>query len=209
MPTASLSVYFYFLFFLSKQKQKQKRQLHIHVITCHYFRHTRPTLKCQLLCIYTLNDPRKCISHNAAGTYAARAGPCEVGHTVSDITQGLIAFSHPFVSAAGKAGFAAACSVWLNNVLLLASYQSPSQASWTEAGGFTASVWPTAEVQQRTKLYGTKEEELEKTAIFILQSSYTPDSTAPRRRNWRRRPYSSCRLDSRCNGDREDEELFQ
>ena len=104
-----------------------------------------------------------------------------MGHTVSDITQGLIAFSHPFVSAAGKAGFAAACSVWLNNVLLLASYQSPSQPSWTEAGGFTASVWPT-EVQLHTKLYGSKEEELEKTAIFILQSSYTPNSTAAARR---------------------------
>ena len=41
------------------------------------------------------------------------------------------------------------------------------------------------------------------------QSSYTPNSTAARRRNWRRRPYSPCRLDSWCNGDREDEELFQ
>ena len=64
-------------------------------------------------------------------------------------------------------------------------------------------------VQLHTKLYGSKEEELEKTAIFILQSSYTPNSAAARRSNWRRRPHSSCRLDSRCNCDREDEELFQ
>ena len=37
------------------------------------------------------------------------------------------------------------------------------------------------------------------------QSSYKPNSTAARR-NWRRRLHSSCRLDSECSGDREEEE---
>ena len=37
------------------------------------------------------------------------------------------------------------------------------------------------------------------------QSSYTPNSTAARR-NWRRRLHSSCRLDSQCSSDREEEE---
>ena len=37
------------------------------------------------------------------------------------------------------------------------------------------------------------------------QSSYTSNSTAARR-NGRRRPLSSCRLDSECNGDGEEEE---
>ena len=36
-------------------------------------------------------------------------------------------------------------------------------------------------------------------------SSYTPNSTAARR-NWRRRLLSSCRLDSQCRSDREEEE---
>ena len=37
------------------------------------------------------------------------------------------------------------------------------------------------------------------------QYSYTPNSTAARR-NWRRRPHASCRLDYQCSGDREEEE---
>ena len=37
------------------------------------------------------------------------------------------------------------------------------------------------------------------------QSRYTPNSTAARR-NWRRRPHSSCRLDSQSSGNREEEE---
>ena len=37
------------------------------------------------------------------------------------------------------------------------------------------------------------------------QSSYTSNSTAARR-NWRRQLQSSCRLDSHCSGDREEEE---
>ena len=37
------------------------------------------------------------------------------------------------------------------------------------------------------------------------QSSYTPNSTAARR-NWRRWPLSSCRLDSECSSDGEEEE---
>ena len=36
------------------------------------------------------------------------------------------------------------------------------------------------------------------------QFSYTPNSTAAGR-NWRRQPHSSCRLDSQCSGDREEE----
>ena len=40
------------------------------------------------------------------------------------------------------------------------------------------------------------------------QSSYTPNSRAARRK-WRRQPQSSCRLDSQCSGDREDEERGQ
>ena len=36
------------------------------------------------------------------------------------------------------------------------------------------------------------------------QSSYTPNSRAARR-DWRRRPHSSCRLDSQCSGHREEE----
>ena len=39
------------------------------------------------------------------------------------------------------------------------------------------------------------------------QSSYTPNSTAARR-NWRRPPHSSCRLDSQCSGDRKEESAF-
>ena len=35
------------------------------------------------------------------------------------------------------------------------------------------------------------------------QSSYTPNS-ATARRNWRRRPHSSCKLDSQCSGDPEE-----
>ena len=42
-------------------------------------------------------------------------------------------------------------------------------------------VWPTA-VQLHTKLYGSREG------------------------NWRRRPHSSCRLNSQCSGDREEEQ---
>ena len=38
--------------------------------------------------------------------------------------------------------------------------------------------------------------------------SDTPNSTTARR-NWRRRPHSSCRLDSQCSGDREDEEEIE
>ena len=37
------------------------------------------------------------------------------------------------------------------------------------------------------------------------ESSYTPNSTAARR-NWRRRPQSSCRLDFQWSADREEEE---
>ena len=37
------------------------------------------------------------------------------------------------------------------------------------------------------------------------QSSYTPNSTAAGR-NWRRRTYSPCRLDSQCSSNREEEE---
>ena len=34
-------------------------------------------------------------------------------------------------------------------------------------------------------------------------ATYTPNSTAAGR-NWRRRPHSSCRLDSQCSGDRDE-----
>ena len=37
------------------------------------------------------------------------------------------------------------------------------------------------------------------------QSSYTPNSTAARR-NWRRQAHLSCRLDSQCSDDRDEEE---
>ena len=37
------------------------------------------------------------------------------------------------------------------------------------------------------------------------QLSYAPNSTAAGR-NWRRQPHSSCRLESQCSGDREEEE---
>ena len=40
------------------------------------------------------------------------------------------------------------------------------------------------------------------------QSSYAPKCTAAKR-NWRRRPHSSCRLDSQCSGDREEEEVVK
>ena len=36
-----------------------------------------------------------------------------------------------------------------------------------------------------------------------VANSYTPNSTAAKR-TWRRRPHSSCRLGSRCSGDREE-----
>ena len=71
-------------------------------------------------------------------------------------------------------------------------------------------MWTTI-AQLHIRFYGSKEE-LEKTATVILQTglsvctsadsttkyvanSYTPNSTAARR-NWRRQPQSSCRLDS-------------
>ena len=41
-----------------------------------------------------------------------------------------------------------------------------------------------------------------------LSTTYTPNSTAARR-NWRKQPYSSCRLDSQCSSDREEEEQQQ
>ena len=38
------------------------------------------------------------------------------------------------------------------------------------------------------------------------QSSYTPNSATAAGRNWRRQLHSSCRLDSQCSGDRDEEE---
>ena len=56
-------------------------------------------------------------------------------------------------------------------------------------------------VQLHTELYCSPA-----THRTIRQSSYTPNSTAAER-NWRERTHSSCRLDSQCSGDREEEEL--
>ena len=55
-------------------------------------------------------------------------------------------------------------------------------------------------VQLHTILYGSPA-----THQTLWQSSYTPNSTAARRKS-RRRPQSSCRLDSLCSSDQEEEE---